>query len=409
MGRRRWVAAFWVAGLLLAAPRAHAQEVTCPTAPEDAALSPLLTTVPAAYDASVSCRADRSTIGGAAAQQIDALGGGEVSAIPVRVASGDDGSVVANFVVWRVDGADGSTHWVDDVGRVYASWADWIGSNKLPAGTMTYPAGGGCLGFPQSGETPAASFGARATQVLDVVATVGGVVLIGAAIVGTGGLIIPVAVGALAVYGLVRSGGDLVDRAQHWQTINPLQDPQAFFDWVGVGTSVLGVASSVRSVFGVLRPASVLLSQVSDVNAVGGKMNCVASAISADKTMTGAPTQALKILNGVPLHATEENPMDVLKVLRLNYSCPDCGFNPTVFNDARSIEQAMQTGGSQRALLLVANEKGAHMLNVVVQDGVSYAVDAQSRTVMPLARYVTLLGKFQAQYFPTDVFLHVGP
>ncbi len=76
------------------------------------------------------------------ADAIGAVGGpsAKVTVLPVQYSDGAAGGV-ARRPLFRVEGADGSMHRVDNQGTHYANQADWLKSNPLPTGMVTFPAG----------------------------------------------------------------------------------------------------------------------------------------------------------------------------------------------------------------------------------------------------------------------------
>lgn len=194
----------------------------------------------------------------AVTDQIRAVAGNdtpEVTVLPVMYSSGETGPV--QLPLFRVNDASGTERFVDNTGRRYDSFQDWRENNQLPPGHMTYPedghltadeAGAVKLG---EGNTPKTvdTFGEHVTSVLDTAALVGGIVAGGILIVGSGGLATPIVVGAGAVavgagaWGAYRSGSELVDRSQHGQSINPLEDDQARNLWLNLGASALSVGA----------------------------------------------------------------------------------------------------------------------------------------------------------------------
>ena len=76
----------------------------------------------------------------ALAARIEQLGGreAEVTIMPVVVTSDEFGA--ATFNVFRVEGLDGKTHFVEDVdpNRDYTGFDDWRSNSQLPPGQMTY-------------------------------------------------------------------------------------------------------------------------------------------------------------------------------------------------------------------------------------------------------------------------------
>lgn len=193
----------------------------------------------------------------AVTDQIRAVGGDapNVTVLPVTYSSGETGPV--QLPLFRVTDASGTERFVDNTGRRYENFDDWRQNNKLPPGHMTYPEGGhltvddnGAVRLGE-GNTPETvdSFGEHLEGALDTAALVGGVIAGGILIVGSGGLATPVVVGAGAVavgagaWGAYRSGSELVDRSQHGQSINPLEDSQARNLWLNLGASALSVGA----------------------------------------------------------------------------------------------------------------------------------------------------------------------
>ncbi|WID99718.1 DUF4781 domain-containing protein (plasmid) [Bosea vestrisii] len=194
----------------------------------------------------------------AVTDQIRAVAGSDapnVTVLPVSYSSGETGPV--QLPLFRVTDASGAERFVDNTGRRYENFDDWRENNKLPPGHMTYPEGGhlsadenGAVRLGE-GNTPETvdSFGEHLSSALDTAALVGGVIAGGVLIVGSGGLATPVVVGAGAVavgagaWGAYRSGSELVDRSQHGQSINPLEDAQARNLWLNLGASALSVGA----------------------------------------------------------------------------------------------------------------------------------------------------------------------
>lgn len=191
--------------------------------------------------------------------------GARVAALPVTVTSEQIGGVV-QVPLFRVETTDGQTRFVDfnpatGEARQYSSFQDWRENNKLPPGRMSFPQDGhltaGVDGKPRiiTENTPGTvdTFWERWGQpVLDGAALVGGVVLIGAAIVGTGGTALVVGGALLGAYGAYRGGEVIVDRATHGQTVNPLENAEARNAWLNIGASAVGFAAAGAS----LRAAS---------------------------------------------------------------------------------------------------------------------------------------------------------
>ena len=176
--------------------------------------------------------------------------GAHVAALPITVASKEHGLI--QTVIWRVETADGQEKFVDynpatQEARTYASFEDWKNNNQLPPGEMTYARNGhltaGVDGKPQleTGNTPNTvdtAWEAWIKPALDGAALAGGIVLLGAAVVGTGGTAMMVGGALLGAYGAGTGGVELADRAAHGQTLS-LGNAQARNAWLNVGASAL--------------------------------------------------------------------------------------------------------------------------------------------------------------------------
>ena len=180
--------------------------------------------------------------------------GARVASLPVTVASKEHGLI--QTVIWRVETADGQEKFVDynlatQEARTYTSFEDWKNNNQLPPGEMTYARNGhltaGVDGKPQleTGNTPNTvdtAWEAWIKPALDGAALVGGIVLLGAAVVGTGGTAVMVGGALLGAYGAGTGGVELADRAAHGQTLS-LGNAQARNAWLNVGTSALSLGA----------------------------------------------------------------------------------------------------------------------------------------------------------------------
>ncbi len=182
------------------------------------------------------------------------MGGGDISVatLPIQFSSQRTGPI--DLQIYRVEGQNGQTRFVDNTGRVYDDFEAWRRHNQLPPGRMTFPAGGH-LGEPGetrmvTENTPDVSdtFWEHVGDVADVAALVGGVVASGVIIAGSGGTATPLVAGAWGValgsagYMGIKAGNELFDRHQHGQTLS-LSDPDARAAWLslgGAGLTVLG-------------------------------------------------------------------------------------------------------------------------------------------------------------------------
>ena len=183
--------------------------------------------------------------------------GARVATLPVTISPEGTGGIV-QVPLFRVETASGETRFVDfnpanGESRSYRDFNDWRENNQLPPGQMTFAANGHLTADEQGNartiteNTPGTvdTFWERWGQpVLDGAAIVGGVVLAGAAIVGTGGTALIVGGALAAAYGTYRGGEVIVDRATHGQSVNPLESSEARNAWINVGASVVGFAAA---------------------------------------------------------------------------------------------------------------------------------------------------------------------
>jgi hypothetical protein len=189
------------------------------------------------------------------AEAIEGLGPppARVATLPITFHSPEAG--IVQLPLFRVEGADGQERYVDNIGRTYQDFQDWRDNNELPPGRVTFPGDGGrpeTLGHLAPGSEGRALTVTESThavvdtplehvvRVLDTATLVGGVVVGAALVVGTGGTALPVAAGAMAAWGAARSGGELIDRSRHGQTLS-LADPRARAEWLNLGASTLGI------------------------------------------------------------------------------------------------------------------------------------------------------------------------
>ena len=174
---------------------------------------------------------------------------------------------------------------VDHTGRVYNSFNDWRKSNHLPAGRISYPKGL-ALHETAPGQVDVATEDThakhpsnmeKAEAVLDKAALVGGIIIGGAAILGSGGTALLVAGGATAAYGAARSAENLDDRHDHEQSINPFTSSEARAEWLSFGANALAIAS-----LGTTAVAGKLASETAEASATGAR------AVSASQIMEKA-------------------------------------------------------------------------------------------------------------------------
>ncbi|MCP3138638.1 DUF4781 domain-containing protein [Pyxidicoccus xibeiensis] len=205
--------------------------------------------------------------------RLEALGGPEprVTVVPIVYNAPEQGMV--QLSLFRVEGQDGKEYFVDNTGSYYQGIEDWKANNKLPPGRVTYPAGGH---LQAPGEKPRLvtenthavvdTTGEKVVSFLDDAALVGGVVLTGMAVFGTGGAAAPVAGVVIGAYGAGRSGEKLYTRATHGDSVNPLTSSEARADWLnviggmagvgGVLARPLGASGKVAGAFGAVGDAA---------------------------------------------------------------------------------------------------------------------------------------------------------
>ena len=183
------------------------------------------------------------------------VGASRVSVLPLTFHSPETG--IVQLPLFRVEGANGEETFVDNVGRSYRDFEDWRAHNELPPGRVSFPGDPartqtwGHLATAEAGVALTVTEATHAVvdtplevvvRVLDTATLVGGVVVGAALVVGTGGTALPLAAGAIAAWGAARSGGELIDRATHNQTLD-LTDPGARAEWLNLGASALGIAA----------------------------------------------------------------------------------------------------------------------------------------------------------------------
>ncbi|MFP2930670.1 DUF4781 domain-containing protein, partial [Pyxidicoccus sp. 3LG] len=170
----------------------------------------------------------------------------QVTVLPIVYDSPETGPV--QLPLFRVEVGDREV-FVDNQGGYYDGFESWRTDNDLPPGRMRYPEGGhltaGADGAPvlQSGNTPDTSDtpGEHVADFVDKAALVGGFVIGGAMVLGSGGTLLAVGGAATMAWGAFRSGSELVDRAEHGRSINPFTDTEARSAWLDFGASTLGL------------------------------------------------------------------------------------------------------------------------------------------------------------------------
>ncbi|MGH7005674.1 MAG: DUF4781 domain-containing protein, partial [Alphaproteobacteria bacterium] len=188
------------------------------------------------------------------ADTLRTVGGNDpaVTVLPIQYSSSQTGTVT--LPLFRVATPDGDK-FVDNLGRQYKDFNDWKSNNQLPPGAMTYPADGQLtqnpdgsvkLSGPENTPKTVDTFGEHVTEIIDKAALVGGIIVGAALIIGTGGTATPIVAGvgiAAAGWGAYRSGTQIADRAEHGQSINPIEDADARMLWLDGVSSIAGAAA----------------------------------------------------------------------------------------------------------------------------------------------------------------------
>ena len=168
----------------------------------------------------------------------------EISTVPILYTNSEIGAV--QLQVYRVE-ANGTTRFVDNVGRSYTSVEQWKNNNEIPPGQITYAkefTADGPLVSEVSHKT-VDTWKEYLLSTADVAALVGGVVASGFIIAASYGAATPLVAGAWAVaggsaaYTAYRAGGELTDRSNFGQTFNPLREAGARAAWLSLGASAL--------------------------------------------------------------------------------------------------------------------------------------------------------------------------
>lgn len=187
---------------------------------------------------------------------VEVSGGREpvsVTALPIAYTD-EEGKEVRPLALFRVEGKNGETlGFVDHDGRQYETFEAWKAENRLPPGRVLYPEGGrlvpGDGGQPRLVEEPTHATvdttWEYVTTWLDRIGIFAGFAIGGAALLGVGGILVPVAGAVLCVGYGGRALDNLIDTASHGQSIDPLSSAQARNDWLTLGASVVGAGSGV--------------------------------------------------------------------------------------------------------------------------------------------------------------------
>ncbi|KAJ8730085.1 hypothetical protein PYW07_017123 [Mythimna separata] len=148
---------------------------------------------------------------------------------------------------------------IDHDARVYETWVDYLTENKLPKCVMVVPQNGEYTGT-LNGEMPVVNLTVTASpelgpgaQVLNAVDNISTAANVGALVAVVGSIfatpvVAPVLVGTAVgvatvsgVYSIGRSIGNLVDRAQHEQSIG-FESMEARSSWINIMVSTVGIS-----------------------------------------------------------------------------------------------------------------------------------------------------------------------
>ncbi|EDV95887.1 uncharacterized protein LOC6558374 [Drosophila grimshawi] len=208
---------------------------------------------------------------------------------------------------------------IDEHGRVYPNWRQYIFNNTLPRGTMVAPSQG-IYTFTKDQDhgvhlmlsaTPASRVNRQILNAGDSIATVGG---LAATVPIAAALAFPVAAPILltatlvgvssAAYSTVRSVGRLFDRRQHKQSIS-LVDNEARNSWLNVAGGVVGLGAA-----GATTAMTVAQTEINATTQLAVKSVSVSSIVlSGTGVANGIYDIYLKISDDQPLSS-----LDVLQI-----------------------------------------------------------------------------------------------
>lgn len=207
------------------------------------------------------------------------------------------------------DSSDCCNIFVDENGRVYQNWEQYVATNELPAGIMVAPERGIYRLVKDHVRldkyvTPAGSDSRKVLGFLDVGSAVGGFAAAGVSIAALCTLPVsaPLLAGAGVVglasagYGTARSAAKLVDRSQHEQSIN-VTDREARSHWLGTIAGVIGLGAA-----GATQAVTVATNAGREVGAITqltvNGMNITSIAISGTGLANGILDMILKVQDG---------------------------------------------------------------------------------------------------------------
>ena len=214
------------------------------------------------------------------------LGGdtARVTVLPIQYSSRQTGPV--QLPLFRVEGKDGKTWFVDNLGARYDSFGKWTDKNQLPPGNVTYPKGGELKPGPdgkvalESRNTPKTpdTIGEQLLEAGDMVALVGGLLAGGAMMIGSGGTAAPVVMIAAGAWVSGRGAQTLVERDDIGLS-NDFGDPQARAAYFNIAAGVLSGLPLGRAAF--------LARTGQDVTMPGAWAVANGTAIGADTAAAG--------------------------------------------------------------------------------------------------------------------------
>ncbi|MGL4959647.1 MAG: DUF4781 domain-containing protein [Inquilinus sp.] len=214
------------------------------------------------------------------------LGGdtARVTVLPIQYSSRQTGPV--QLPLFRVEGKDGKTWFVDNLGARYDSFGKWTDKNQLPPGNVTYPKGGELKPGPdgkvalESRNTPKTpdTIGEQLLEAGDMVALVGGLLAGGAMMIGSGGTAAPVVMIAAGAWVSGRGAQTLAERDDIGLS-NDFGDPQARAAYFNIAAGVLSGLPLGRAAF--------LARTGQDVTMPGAWAVANGTAIGADTAAAG--------------------------------------------------------------------------------------------------------------------------
>lgn len=214
------------------------------------------------------------------------LGGdtARVTVLPIQYSSRQTGPVA--LPLFRVEGKDGKTWFVDNLGARYDSFGKWTEKNQLPPGNVTYPKGGELKPGPDgkvaldSRNTPKTpdTIGEQLLEASDMAALVGGLLAGGAMMIGSGGTAAPVVMIAAGAWVSGRGAQTLAERGDIGLS-NDFGDPQARAAYFNIAAGVLSGLPLGRAAF--------LIRTGQDVTMPGAWAVANGTAIGADTAAAG--------------------------------------------------------------------------------------------------------------------------